>query len=340
MTSNKKVFILAIGISFILLNISVLVGSGNVNLVDVYKVIFNKVFNMPFDVSKNDILLIWNVRLPRVLMAFIVGFAISMSGCIMQQVLRNPLASTYTMGVSGGASIGIAIFVILGISSFTSNLLMGTIAFAFGLVALFIVLHISNIIDKSLNNSTIVLVGFVISIFTNSLLMTLATFNKDKFQKIMSYQLGSFAYSNFNEIAFVSIAVLFCLILLLIFRYEIDILSFGENTGLSLGVDVQKVKLIAIIISAILCGVSVAFAGIIAFVDLIAPHISRKFVGSKIIYSTVLAGFIGGSLMLLSDLIARSIIAPAEISVGIITSLIGAPFFLTVFLKERGDRKF
>ncbi len=340
MTSNKKAFVFVILTSIILINISFILGSSDVSVSSVYKVILSKIFSLDLGVNASEILLIWNIRVPRVLMAFSVGFAISMSGCILQQITRNPLASTYTMGVSGGASIGIALVIMFGLNAIFNNILITLMSFMFGMGTMFVVLHIANVIDKTLSNSTIILVGFVISIFTNSLLMSMATLNKEYYQKIMSFQLGTFAYSNIYEILWIVIIILLCTIALYIFRLEIDILGFGENTSETLGVNVRKIKLIAIVIGSILCGISVAFAGIIAFVDLIAPHISRKFVGSKIVPSSLLAGFVGGSLMCLSDLLARTIIAPAEISVGIITSLVGAPFFLIIFIKKRGGEKF
>ncbi len=326
---NKKIYIIATLIAFVLINIGVVLGSVNYSIVEVYSTLFENT------TDSNLGTIILKVRLPRTLLAFTVGFALSMSGTIMQQVLRNPLASTYTIGVSSGASLGVAVAMIFGIGISGSIIGKSTMAFGFGIATFFIVMILAKAVDRKLTDNTIILVGFVISIFINALVMSIAYFDKENYQQIMNYQLGSFAYSGVNEAIIVFILIIICIIIIYVNRYEIDILNLGEVESVTLGVNITKTKILAITIGTLLCGVAVAFAGIIAFIDLIAPHIARKYVGNQIMPSSILAGLIGGSLMVASDIIARVIISPMEVPIGVVTALIGTPFFLVVYIMNK-----
>lgn len=335
MKKNTFYILVAFIISIVILNIGIILGSQNLDTREVFSIIHTNLLGENITTTNGTI--VWNVRLPRVLLAFLVGFSVSVSGCIMQQVLRNPLASTYTMGVSSGASLGIVFVIVIGVNISLMNIMVSLFGFLAGLIVMLFVMALSKMLDKTLNNNTIVLVGFVVSIFCNSLLMTLAYFNKDDYQKIINYQLGSFSFSSYDEILLLFVVLVLCLFALFFKQFEIDILNFGDDDSKNLGVNVGRTKVYAIIISSILCGISVAFAGIIAFVDLIAPHIARRFVGQKIMVSSIMSGLIGGSLMVMSDLLSRTLIPPREIPVGIITSLIGVPFFLIIFMLSKKD---
>jgi iron complex transport system permease protein len=281
-----------------------------------------------------DTYVIQSLRLPRVLLAFLVGGSLAVSGAVFQSVLKNQLASPYILGISSGASLGAALVMIAGITlagSFTLPLA----GFVFGLAAVFIVIALAAKLDRQLSNNTIILFGMVFSLFINALLTTLLALFREETRNLIIWQLGSFALRGW---AYVRIMLPFVVIGLLgVLRYtrEMDILSFGEEEAQTLGVEAGRVRKFLFFFAALLTGSAVALSGAIGFVDLIAPHISRRIVGSNHRHVIPLSFLTGGSLMCAADLAARIIISPSELPVGAVTAIIGAPFFAWVYFKKR-----
>lgn len=273
--------------------------------------------------------------MPRVLLAFLVGGCLATSGAVVQSILKNQLASPYTLGVSSGASLGAGLVIITGITipvigSFT----LPFVGFIFGLFTVYLVILFSSKIDKTMSNNTIILAGMVFSLFVNALLTTLTAMFSEDLKRIALWQMGSFAMKGWT---YVGLIIPFCLVGMigtLMYTKEMDILTFGEEQAQSVGVDTSKVKTKLFIFSAVLTGGAVSLSGTIGFVDLIAPHVVRKIFGSNHKYVIPMSFLFGGCLMVVTDLIARSIFAPTELPVGAVTALIGAPFFAYVYFKK------
>ena len=273
--------------------------------------------------------------MPRVLLAFLVGGCLATSGAVVQSILKNQLASPYTLGVSSGASLGAGLVIITGITipvigSFT----LPFVGFIFGLFTVYLVILFSSKIDKTMSNNTIILAGIVFSLFVNALLTTLTAMFSEDLKRIAFWQMGSFAMKGWT---YVGLIIPFCLVGMigtLMYTKEMDILTFGEEQAQSVGVDTSKVKTKLFIFSAVLTGGAVSLSGTIGFVDLIAPHVVRKIFGSNHKYVIPMSFVFGGCLMVVTDLIARSIFAPTELPVGAVTALIGAPFFAYVYFKK------
>lgn len=336
MGTTKKIILLIV-CTIIALLIGISIGSANVPISDIFHVFVNRLFNVPLPESIDNIVpgLIWNIRLPRVLLSFIVGAALAVSGSVMQSVLKNPLASSYTIGVSAGAGLGAVIVIVFGISSaFLGMFLMPMVAIAFGMVTIFFSIWFASRIDSNLDNHSIVLIGMIMSVFLNAIMMTLASSNSRYAQQISTWQLGSFSLKGWPVVGIVFTVSILIISLLIRYVKEMDVLTFGDEQAGAMGIDVRKTKWALISLSAMLTGVAVAFVGIVGFVDLIAPHVVRRFFGSSHKYVIPLSALFGGVFMLLADLIARTAIAPSEIPVGSVTALIGAPFFAYIFLKN------
>ncbi len=274
------------------------------------------------------------VRMPRILLSFLVGLALGASGTVMQSLLQNPLASSYTLGVSSGASLGASTVMLLGINFMSTSISMSLAGFAFGLVTVFIVLLFAQQFSQSLDNQTIILVGMVFSLFVNSFLTLMMTFSPDYMQRIIFWQLGSFSGASWENVQLLTLLFVFSFVCLLYFHREMDILSFGDTFALSQGVEVKRTKVILISLSTLLTGASVAMTGVIGFVDLIAPHIARRLFGAT--HKWVLPGsaLIGGLLCVLADTVARSVFQTRELPIGAVTALIGAPFFCYIFFRK------
>lgn len=334
---SKTLAILSIPLVFFIISIGTSIGSSNIHILDTISIILNKVINLPLreGIDPKDISIIWSLRLPRVLLAFMVGGCLAVSGSVVQSILKNELASPYTLGVSSGASLGAGLVIVLGISiPFLGQLTLPLIGFLCGLITVYGVIVFSSKIDKTMANNTIILAGMVFSLFVNALLTTLTALFSEDIKSISLWQMGSFSMKGWS---YVRVLIPFLIIGVTgILRYtkEMDILTFGEEQAKAVGVDTNRVKKHLFIHSAILTGSAVALSGTIGFVDLIAPHMVRRVFGSKHKYVIPMSFVFGGSLMVITDLIARTIVSPAELPVGAITAIIGAPFFAYVYFSK------
>lgn len=334
---NKTLAILSIPLVFFIISIGTSIGSSNIHILDTMSIILNEVINLPLreGIEPKDISIIWSLRLPRVLLAFMVGGCLAVSGSVVQSILKNELASPYTLGVSSGASLGAGLVIVLGISiPFLGQLTLPLIGFLCGLITVYGVIVFSSKIDKTMANNTIILAGMVFSLFVNALLTTLTALFSEDIKSISLWQMGSFSMKGWSYVRVLITFLIIGVIGILRYTKEMDILTFGEEQAKAVGVDTNRVKKHLFIHSAILTGSAVALSGTIGFVDLIAPHMVRRVFGSKHKYVIPMSFVFGGSLMVITDLIARTIVSPAELPVGAITAIIGAPFFAYVYFSK------
>ncbi len=341
MNKNKNLIILTIPTVFLIICLGISIGSSNINILDTINILLNKMLNIPLRESINpkDISIIWSIRLPRVLLAFMVGGCLAVSGAVVQSILKNELASPYTLGVSSGASLGAGLVIVAGISiPFLGGLTLPIVGFLFGLLTVYSVITFSAKIDKTMSNNTIILAGMVFSLFVNAILTTITALFSEDIQSITMWQMGSFSMKGWSYVKALVPFLIVGIIGVLKYSKEMDILTFGEEQAKAVGVDTTKVKKRLFIFSTTLTGSAVALSGTIGFVDLIAPHIVRKIFGSKHSYVIPMSFLFGGSLMVITDLISRTIISPSELPVGAITALIGAPFFAYVYFKSKKGR--
>lgn len=329
---------LSLPLAFLVICIGTSIGSSNINIFNIISVIGNKLFSIPLieGVGSNDVAIIWIVRFPRVLIAFMVGAALSVSGAVMQSILKNPLASPYTLGVSSGASLGVGIYIILGVSiPFIGNLALPFIGFLSGLLTVIMVILFANRVDRGMSNNTIILSGMVFSLFASAMLTTISALNTHKIEAITMWQMGSF---NMRGWSYLLVGLPFFIVgVSIVLRYsrEMDILTFGEDGAKAIGVETEKVKKHLLFSTAVLTGSAVALSGTIGFIDLIVPHLVRKIFGSNHKVVIPMCILLGGSFMVLTDLVARTIISPSELPVGAITAIIGAPFFGYLYFSKR-----
>ncbi|MDU4725970.1 MULTISPECIES: iron ABC transporter permease [Clostridium] len=339
MNKKRKMLLwLSLPLAFLVICIGTSIGSSNINIFNIISVIGNKLFSIPLieGVGSNDVAIIWVVRFPRVLLAFMIGAALSVSGAVMQSILKNPLASPYTLGVSSGASLGVGIYIILGVSiPFIGNLALPFIGFLSGLLTVIMVILFANRVDRGMSNNTIILSGMVFSLFASAMLTTISALNTHKIEAITMWQMGSF---NMRGWSYLLVGLPFFIVgVSIVLRYsmEMDILTFGEDGAKAIGVETEKVKKHLLFSTAVLTGSAVALSGTIGFIDLIVPHLVRKIFGSNHKVVIPMCILLGGSFMVLTDLVARTIISPSELPVGAITAIIGAPFFGYLYFSKR-----
>jgi len=321
--------VLALGVAF---------GSVGIAPGDLLAILGHKLFGaaLPEDISQITVSILWTIRFPRAVMAFLIGAALSASGTVMQSVLRNPLASSYTLGVSSGASLFAAIVMVTGLSlPLIGSYTLPLFGFLGGLATVFLAIALAVRFDRNLENQTIILVGMVLSLFVNALLTLVTALSSERLKQLIFWQMGSFSAQTWQNAALTLPILLIGLVVMMRYAREMDLITFGEEQALSAGVDLKRVKFVLIAVSALLTGTAVSFAGVIGFVDLIAPHIVRKIFGSNHRIVVPMSALFGGCFMVLADLIGRTVMAPQELPVGAVTALIGAPFFAYIYFHRR-----
>ena len=335
MKNSKLIKIISI-ICFAIFSVflGIIVGGKIENIRDILEIILHKLFGFNIDesISQTKISIIWDIRLPRVLLSFLVGGMLSVSGAVIQSVLRNPLASSYTIGISSGASLGIGLFIVLEVA--TSYFIYPVVGFICSIITAIFVIYLSKKIDKYMSNNTIILIGMVVSMFLNAFLTLVTSIQKVSLSSIIIWQMGSFSSRGWEYMLSITAFLLISIIGIMMLSNEMDILTFGDEMCSAVGVNLNRTKVKLLIFSTILTGASIASSGIIGFVDLITPHISRKLFGSKHVVIVPISMILGGALMVMFDIIARVVIYPAELPISTVNVLIGTPIFCYIFFKK------
>ncbi|MBQ1366603.1 MAG: iron ABC transporter permease [Firmicutes bacterium] len=312
-------------------------GSVNIPINETVRVLFRAILRQAQDDS-SAVPIILNVRLPRVLCVLLTGSSLALCGASMQGLLKNSLADGSTLGVSTGASLGAALAIALGITlpgiPFAGTMVM---AILFAFLSLMIILTLAYRLDYSLSTNTIILLGVIFSMFVSSILSLVITFASDKVKNIVFWTMGSLAGSSYLNALVLFAVLLICGTILLALSRELNAFAIGESNARTIGVNVRKTKLVILITVSILIGVCVSIGGSIGFVGLVTPHMVRLITGPnhKKLLPACLFG--GGTFLMLCDLVARVLLRPLELPIGVVTSLIGAVVFVIIYARSRGQ---
>lgn len=333
---NKKAPVLVplIGITLFSLVLSCLAGSVRIPVRDVLAILRGALTGeaLPSHIDGTLASVLLNIRLPRAFSSFLVGGMLSVAGCVMQALLQNPLASSYTLGVSSGASLGAALVVVSGLTLPVLNAFALPLAgFLFALGTVLFVLSVSMRLDAQMSGHTVILLGMVVSLFMNAMLTLVNSLSPEHMNRILMWQMGSFAGRRWYHVAVLLLAALCGTLLLLRFHAALDILSFGDEQAKAIGVPAARIKQMTLALASLMTGAAVCFTGTIGFVDLIVPHIVRRIYGPAHIRALPLSFFYGGSFLALADTAARTLLSPREIPVGAVTALLGTPFFIYLY---------
>lgn len=281
--------------------------------------------------------ILWEIRMPRVLLAAIVGSALAIAGAAFQGLLKNPLADPYTLGISSGASVGAVMTIYFGVSipvlgMFVLPLFSMTGAF----VTMLVVLLFARLVDRTMKMETLILTGIIFSAFLSAgLSLMIALTDNDNLRAILSWTMGSVSMRGWPYVQMVLPFFLIGITIVLYYRRELNAMVFGEERAKHLGVNVSKSKYGILIGGSILTGSAVAVSGTIAFVGLVVPHMIRMLIGADHRHLLPISLLNGASLLVLCDLLSRTIIAPVELPIGVITSFLGAPVFAYIFYRQR-----
>ncbi|CEN23268.1 FecCD family ABC transporter permease [Paraclostridium sordellii] len=341
--SKKKGFLFWVIVLIIILAGTIVgaiaVGSTYIEPGEVYKVILNKLtngiaFNGVGEVMTQNI--IWEIRFPRVILGAICGAGLAICGVLMQCVTKNPIAEPYILGISSGASCGAVAVIVLGgassigINSITSGAFVGSI------LSGVLVFGIGTQMGKTTSTTRLVLTGMAISTIFSALtnLLIYSAENSNQAKSALFWTVGSLGGAKWDVLLLPFIVLAIVIIISFLMSKSLDILLLGDDSAIILGINVKLIKTTILILATLLTSTLVAITGAIGFIGLVVPHICRTIAGSDHKKLIVLSSFIGAIFLICSDVLARGLFPPVEIPIGIITSLIGGPFFLYLISKK------
>ena len=334
-TGRKVLFFLVLLLAIVLLSgVAVTLGSAEISIMDVYSSILARFFPGHFHSTAFTDMIIWDLRLHRVLMGIVAGMGLGMAGAVMQGILKNPLASPFTLGISSAASFGAALAIILGAGIVAGSWLVIGNAFIFALLSALAVYGLAKY--KGISSETMILAGIAIMYLFSALTSLLQYAGKsEQVHEVVFWMMGSLGRSSWETVGMVITILVLCLPYLIIKSWDLNALGAGDETAQSLGVYVERTRVIYMMLASLITASIICFTGTIGFIDLVSPHITRMAIGGDHRFLLPGSALVGALLLLGADTLARTVLAPVILPVGIMTSFIGVPFFVYLFLRRR-----
>ncbi|MEM4576075.1 MAG: iron chelate uptake ABC transporter family permease subunit [Candidatus Nezhaarchaeales archaeon] len=333
-----KLYMTSLGVLLLTTFFSICIGSSLIPFEETLKVFFKWLLpSMNVDPLYEQI--IWTIRLPRVLMGCMVGAALSLAGALLQGIFRNPMADPYVIGVSSGAALGASIAIVLGFGfTIFGSAAISSMAFIFAMTSLIIVYSLSRVGGK-VPVMTLLLSGIAVGILFSAITSFLSLFVGEKLANVYFWLLGNLSKSEWNHVVVSAPVLISCSVVAMLYARDLNLMSMGEDTAISLGIDVENTKLVLITISSLMTSIAVSFTGMIAFVGLMVPHIVRLIVGPDHRVLLPCSTLFGALFLIVCDDMARAfaLITSTQIPVGIITALAGGPFFIYLLRRRKKE---
>ena len=292
-------------------------------------------FSALFSTNESDSVLysiVWHIRLPRVLLATVVGATLSLGGLVFQALLRNPLAEPFILGISGGSAIGAIIGILLGLARFPGICFM---SFLGSLATLALILFMST--GKSiLRKDALLLSGVMVNAFCSAIIMFLISITQDaRLHNIIFWLMGDLSAADLPQVVILGAILIPCFILVFVFSHSMNLLLMGKDMALTMGINIKAVTITLLIVTSFMVSATVSFSGLVGFVGLVIPHLLRLVLGPDHRFLVPACLFGGAAYLVLCDLLARTLPQQGEIPAGVITALIGAPLFIILLKKSR-----
>ncbi len=335
--SRKVLFLMLLALGIALLSgVAATLGSANISVLDVYYAIFAKFLPGSFQTTWFADAIVWGLRLHRILLAVVSGVGLAIAGAVMQGILKNPLASPFTLGISSAASFGAALAIILGAGFAGGEWLIIGNAFVFTLLASLIVYGLAKY--KGITPETMILAGIAIMYLFQAMTSFLQYMGKsEQVQEVVFWMMGSLGRSSWEKVWAVSAVIAICFPYLLLKSWDINAINAGDDTATSLGVNVERTRVICMMLVSLITASVICFTGTIGFIGLVSPHITRMVIGGDHRFLLPASALVGGLLLLAADTVARTILAPVILPVGIMTAFLGVPFFVYLFMRRKKE---
>jgi len=325
-------------ILIILSGLAASLGTAQITFLEVYSTILHRFFPDTFNSNWFADVVVWDMRLPRIILGILAGTGLAIAGTVMQAVLKNPLASPYTLGISSAAGFGAAVAIILGsvFIEIDGRYLIIINAFIFSLLATVFIYSLASY--KGATSETMILAGIALMYLFSAMLSLLQYFaDETAVAAVVFWMFGSLSKATWEIVEIVSVVLIICIPILVIKSWDLNVMTAGDETAASLGINVKQTRAICFVFASLITACIISFTGIIGFVGLVSPHICRMIIGGDNRFLIPASGLGGAILLIGSDLIARTIIEPVIIPVGIMTSFMGVPLFLYLIMKRRRE---
>ncbi|MGB2727847.1 MAG: iron ABC transporter permease [Halobacteriota archaeon] len=334
-TGRKILFIISsLILIFIIAGVAATLGSAHITFLETYSTILHRLFPDYFHTRRLADVVIWNLRLPRILMGILAGTGLAIAGTMMQGILRNPLASPFTLGIASGAGFGAAIAILLGAGIVAGEYLIIGNAFTFALIPAFIILGLTRY--RRATPETMILAGIaMLYIFSAATTLIQYFAEPEAVKAVVFWMVGSLGEASWEDILPVSIVLACCVPPLMWKSWDVNVMGAGDETAKSLGVNVERTRILILLIASLLTAGIVSFVGTIGFIGLVAPHMCRMVIGGDNRFLIPASGLFGAALLLGADTIARTIIEPVILPVGVITAFMGGPMFLYLIIRRK-----
>jgi iron complex transport system permease protein len=327
--TRKKVLIVSTLLSLLLIFIillSVMMGSVKVPALRSIRILFQSILGLKATGNETERVIILSLRFPRAILAGLVGAGLSVSGATLQALLRNPLADPYILGVSSGAAVGAIVAILMGLSTHSFGLPLASFV---GAILTIIVVFYFGRQDGKIHPNTLLLAGVIIGSFLSALIMFfISVSQKEELHTIIFWLMGDFSFSNVRAILIILPYILLGILVLFLRSRQLNLILSGEENAVQLGVDVERLKVLSYLFASLITAASVSVCGLIGFVGLIIPHSVRLVFGPDHRLLIPSSALVGASFLIASDTFARTLLAPTELPVGVITAAFGGPFFI------------
>lgn len=328
----KWIFVLAVLLTllFVVMLAGLCIGEVNYSPGEVLRILFGDGDGVRAEILRK-------LRLPRVLLGFMAGGALSLAGAVLQGIFRNPLVEPYTLGISGGASVGVAIVTVFSLETVWGGLTMPLAGFAGAFITI-VFIYMVAMQGRSVRIQTLLLTGVMISFIASSVMMLLISVARtDKLHGVIFWIMGGLNETDMGLITALCVAALLVLLLACSYAPALNAMRLGMERATQLGVNTERSVRVLFLFSSLLTGICVAVVGVIGFVGLIIPQLIRYIVGTD--YRILLVcSFLGGAIFLiLCDIFARVVISPNELPIGVVTGIIGGVLFIVVMMKKKGE---
>lgn len=320
----------------VLAAVAITLGSAGLTVQEVYLAILARFFPGVFSIEPLAYTIVWDFRLHRVIFAVLAGFGLGVAGAMMQGVLRNPLASPFTLGIASAATFGAALAIMFIPQNLSGELVIVASAFATSLLAAAAIYGLAR--HHGMSAESMVLAGIILMYLFSAITSFLQyTGTTEQLQAVVFWMFGSLQETSWLKCGIVAVVLGICVPYVVLRAWDYNALAMGDQVAQSLGVRVERTRTIHMFIASLITASIICFTGTIGFIGLVAPHITRLALGGDHRYLLVASGFVGALILLIADSLARTLLAPVIIPVGIMTAFIGIPFFLYLFLRQKEE---
>jgi len=345
----RKLIFIAVTIIGILLvtGLAVTIGDYPIGVLESYGIIFDHIVRSLQDMFGMDVPeldkvqqikdhVVWNLRMPRIVLGIVSGAGLAVAGAAMQSTLKNPLADPYTTGISSGACFGATLAICYGTGILANDGTIVASAFVFSLIPTAMIISISMV--KKVSPVSMILAGIAVMYIFNAFTTVMRLWaDPNDLEAVYQWQVGSFDGLHWDDMPIMVLVTVVGSVAVMILSRDLNVLSSGDESARSLGIDASKMRILLLLVVSLMAASIVSFTGIIGFVGLVAPHVARMFVGADNRYLVPASAAFGALILIVSDLIGRTIISPAVLQVGVVTAFLGGPLFLYLVIRQKKE---